>query len=138
MDVAGGGRVDVDVNEVGAARRVAQGETGFLHRLAQRGGGRVLPLVEVTTGLEPDAQPPMPVEHGAARAGHDRRGGDVGRVGVAAEGIGESLELGQERCLRSRLPRVAGMPAGDGGEDRRSPPIRLGQTDSASIRLASR
>ena len=83
---------------------MAHGQPGLLLRFPQRCLPRRLPRVDVAAWLHPAADSLVPVQHRAARPGHDGRARDVDGVGVPAEGIGQPVQLGQEPRTRSDLP----------------------------------
>ncbi len=92
MDVSLRGRVDVHVDEVRNAGRMAHVEPGLLTRLPQGRLGRRFARLEVTTRLEPPPEAAVPVQHGAAPPDHDPGSREVDRTGVAIERGGQRPE----------------------------------------------
>ena len=79
---------------------------------------RRLARVDVAAGLDPDAEDLVAVQHHAASADDERRGGHVDRVGVLGERTLEALDLDEE-ALDAR-PAPARRPASAPGP-RRAP-----------------
>ena len=94
--------VDVDVHE----HRAAAGETGLLDDLTHGRLLRRLACVDVSSGLQPQAETAVQMQEDATRTGDDRRRGHVRRVGVFVERPVQSVELGEEAALRLRLPFI--------------------------------
>ena len=86
VHVTGGGGMDVDMHQPRARKRMPQRQTRLLRRLSHRRLAGRLARVEVTTRLQPDPEPFVPVQDRATRADDDRGTGDVHRPGEAVEG----------------------------------------------------
>ena len=94
--------VHIEMEQQRTGRRVRDGETELLGRLAQRSLVRCLARVDVATGLHPDAELLVAVEHGTAPPDDNARRRHVGRAGVLVAGRAEPAELGQEALLGQR------------------------------------
>jgi hypothetical protein len=97
------GRMRVQVEQHRTAGGVAYYQPGLLGRFPQRRFPRSLAQVDVPTGLHPAADALVPVQHCAASPGDDGRPGDVDRVVIPAERVGQAVQLGQEPGARSNL-----------------------------------
>jgi hypothetical protein len=103
------GRVGVEVQQHRSTGRVAHGETGFLARLAQRGGPRCLARVQMTARLQPAPEALVPVQDRPSATGHECGAGDVDRIILPAERIGEPVKLREEPGPGRHLPLGGGV-----------------------------
>ena len=101
-------RVHVDVDEHRATLGVAGRQPGLLDRLPQRRVRRPLPLLDVPARLEPRTRPAVDVQHRAAGADHDGRGGEMRGVGMLRERCRQPLELREDEVARFPLTVVRG------------------------------
>ena len=92
----------IDTDEL----RISARETSLFEDLANGCLLRRLARVDVPARLHPPTDPAMEVQEHTTRAGDDRRGGDMRRVGVLVEGPLETVELDEEASLRLRFPFV--------------------------------
>ena len=105
MEVAVRRVVHVEVNQPRATVGVGHVQAELLGGLAERGRLRRLAGVDVATGLHPDAEAPVPVEHRAAPPDHDARGRHVRRAGVLVARRSQAAQLAQEAVLGRHLAR---------------------------------
>ena len=117
MGVAAASGVDIDVRQHRHTGRIEVGEAhlepGLLGRLATRRLPRRLARVDVTAGLQPEAQPLVPQQHDPARAGDDRRTSDMDDIGMLVERIGEPVELDEEAVDVGELGVIDRVTVGD-------------------------
>jgi hypothetical protein len=109
--------VHVDVHQGRPPTGEAHGQAGLLGRLAERGLPGCLARLDVAARLQPDTEPLVPVEHGAACTHHDGRAGHVGGVCVLVERAVETRDDGEELSDAAGLAGVDGHPGTDVGED---------------------
>ncbi len=108
VDVTPPTGMDVDVGEMWHAVGTHVGErhveSGLLVRFAARRVPRCLARIDVPPWLQPDAEPLVTQQHDPTPTDDDSRAGDVHRVGVLVERIGEPFELAPDardaRALR--------------------------------------
>ena len=107
----------VDVHERRAAASEANVESRLLGGLADGGLPGRFPRIDMSAGLQPQAQQLVPMEHDAPGAGHDRRAGDVRRIGIPLERAREPGQLADYPAPRRRLARVTWHVFDDVAED---------------------
>ena len=83
----------VEMYQPFAPLRVANGKSCLLPRLAQCRFPRRLARFEMTAWLHPHADALVQVEHGASRSHHDRRAGDMNRIGILVKRVDQPVEL---------------------------------------------
>ncbi len=115
MRVAAPAVVHVDMDQLGNAEIVdgpgeVDVEAGLLTTLAQRRVPRGLTGIDVTTRLQPDAEPLVFEEHHAAWADHDAGSGHMDDVDVLIERGRQLVECGQERHDRVGLALIDRHP----------------------------
>lgn len=113
MRVTATTRMHVDVHELRSTIRVElQGldvEPGLFARLADRSIPRCFPRIDVPAGLQPESEPPVTEEYHAALPHHERRAGDVHRVGILVERRCEAIEQLDESSGHPALAVVGGF-----------------------------
>ena len=87
-------------------------EPRLLHSLPASCLPRRLAVVDVTAGLDPDAEAAVPVQHHALRSDDDSRAGHVHRRRVLVERSGQAVELREERGHALALAFVDWNPLG--------------------------
>lgn len=96
----------IDVDEFGTRRRVRDIKASFFAGLAECTVPRQLSRFDVTTRLQPFVQSLVEVQNNAALSDHDRRTGDMDRVGCFAERMLECVEPFNELDTRTHLAFV--------------------------------
>ena len=109
--------VNVEVSQPGWAGPRLEAEARLLLRFASGRFPGHLARVEVAAGLQPQAEPLVAVQHDPGRAEDEGRAGQVGRVGLAVEGVGQAAQGDQHSVARPGLPSVGGPAGGHAGRD---------------------
>ena len=110
MGVAPAAVMNVDVHEPRPVGGVPRDEAGLLPRLAHGGVRGVLTAVDVAAGLQPQAEPLVPMQDHTSGTGHDCRGRDVHGVGLLIERVGQPRQLGPEPRERTGFTFVDREP----------------------------
>lgn len=92
-------RVYIDVKEHGRMVWVGGDDPRLLGGLTHRSVPGSFAVIDVSSRLQPQAEPLMPVKEGATWPAHDGRSGDVDGTGMLIERAVEAVQLNQESAL---------------------------------------
>ncbi len=135
MGMTLGCRVDIDMDDRGNPAEVRGGEAGLFQYLPQRRVFGPFAFIDVSAGLNPDAEPLVFMKDDTAPAHHDRRGRYVDRATVFGEGTIEPIKLFDEGDQRHPFLFIDRLMLGQ--ESTKSFPLRLAGTHLGSVAMAA-